>query len=143
MVREIPLTKGKMAIVDDEDFDNVYQYYWHARPGWQRKTWYGYNCILGTLHRYILAAPAGLQVHHINGDGLDCRRENMELVTHAQHNRLQTRHPVGASGVRGVVWNARMDRWHARGTIGGQRVSLGYHRTIEGAQRALREAGLP
>jgi hypothetical protein len=55
------------------------------------------------LHRFIMGEPAGV-IDHINGDGLDNRRENLRVVTQAENaaNRYRTR---AKSGVVGVHWD--------------------------------------
>lgn len=104
-MREITLSKGKVAIVDDEDFERVSQFNWYAsqesrnglkcyavrralkgepdyRPGRKTKI---------RLHRWILGLPAlptdGMVVDHKNGNSLDCRRENLEIVTQQENMR--------------------------------------------------------
>lgn len=32
------------------------------------------------LHRLVLDNPVGMRIRHLNRDGLDCRRANMELL---------------------------------------------------------------
>jgi hypothetical protein len=99
------------------------------------------------LHRLILGISRddSRQGDHVNRDRLDNRRENLRIVT-AQENyqNLSPRH--GASKHRGVGWDGRRRRWHARATVQGVRHHLGYHKTEEAAHlavRAFREAHLP
>jgi hypothetical protein len=92
-VIEIPLTQGKVALVDDEDAGIVMSYKWYAiqEPRSGRPIWYavrsignrrdGYRQI--RMHRAILNAPAGVPIDHENGDGLDNRRGNISITTHA------------------------------------------------------------
>lgn len=44
------------------------------------------------LHRFLMQAPKGMVVDHINGDGLDCRRMNLRIVTYAENAKNQTHH---------------------------------------------------
>ncbi len=94
--RLIPLTQDKFAIVDEEDYEWLCQYKWHASK--KGRTWYAASQRSKkrlTMHRVILNAPKGLVVDHINHNGLDNRKENLRLCTYAQnsqnsrpHNRL-------------------------------------------------------
>jgi hypothetical protein len=83
---------GQPVLTDEEDSVLLTAYRWHLsrkshtsyvirriRTPKGRKTVY--------LHREITKAPAGLVVDHINGNGLDNRRENLRVVT-AQENGL-------------------------------------------------------
>lgn len=109
MAREISLTRGLVALVDDEDFDRVSARSWAARPSQQRdERWYAYRSDAVSpgcyrtlyLHRFILSAEAGTLVDHRNNDGLDCRRGNLRLCTSSQNN-INRKHK-SASGYRGV-----------------------------------------
>ncbi len=105
------LTRGKVTLVDDEDFDRLLLLgrRWQAT---QRKSgaWYGvcdFKLPDGQrkkvyLHRWILDAPEGIQVDHVNGDGLDNRRENLRLATPRQNSENQTKPTRSATGFRGV-----------------------------------------
>ncbi len=80
MVKKIELTQGKYTIVDDEDYEFLNQWQWHvnrkkcktssdllyAKRFEKRKTI--------TMHRLILNAPKGMDVDHINGNGVKERK---------------------------------------------------------------------
>jgi len=102
MAREITLTKGKSAIVSDEDYDWLSKYRWSAsidkRDGYAsaRTTIYkrfeGYKWRRSIrMHRLILDAKPGEFVDHINGDPLDNRRENLRLCTLKENSRNSTK----------------------------------------------------
>jgi hypothetical protein len=145
-VREIPLTRGKVALVDAEDYESLAGYRWHAAP--KGGTWYAERA--GRLseggprtvcmHRVILSAPPGLMVDHIDGDGLNNRRSNLRLATHAQNGQNQRRSRANASGFKGVSWSSRVGRWQAAIRIAGRKVFLGYYGTPEEAHTAYSAA---
>lgn len=85
------------------------------------------------LHRFLMTPGAGLEVDHINGDRLDCRRSNMRIVTHAE--QMQNRRtPNGA--YRGVYRDARDGVWYGQVKHMGRR-----HTTVRSRDReAVREA---
>ena len=91
-MKKIPLTQGKFAIVDDEDFDSLNRYSWCAteRGGTfyaERGSKKNGRCCGYKMHRVIMKAPRGMIVHHINGDGLDNRKCNLRILTYRQHTQ--------------------------------------------------------
>jgi hypothetical protein len=83
----IPLTQGKFAIVDAEDYERLSKYKWHVDKG--DSTYYAARGIVGKnfrMHREILNAPEGLVVDHRNHNGLDNRKKNLRLCTRSQNN---------------------------------------------------------
>lgn len=105
--REIPLSSGKIAIVSDSDFERVSQHKWTytsnpgGNDGKQRKRnkeyafrWESLETSPGKkkrkkfyLHRFLMTPPDDLFVDHINGNGLDNRRENLRVVTASENSR--------------------------------------------------------
>jgi hypothetical protein len=118
-LKTIPLTKGQIAIIDDEDYERISAFKWCCAYG--RETFYGKRAygfqsehITVLLHRFILNAPKDMQVDHINGDGLDNRRANLRICTHAdnQHNRKKQK--TNTSGYKGVFWNKQYKKWEVQ-----------------------------
>jgi hypothetical protein len=112
-MRELPLTQGKVALVDDEDFARASQFKWTAMKIYRRKRemWYARRAeCLGRgksrtilLHRFLMDAPQGMEVDHVSGDGLDNRRSsNLRLATRSQNSVNSHRSRKAASGYRGV-----------------------------------------
>ncbi len=116
--RRIPLTQGKYALVDPEDFTRLNKHKWHANKA--KNTCYAVRRVhLGLnkwkhikMHREILDPPGHLFVDHINHHGLDNRKANLRPATHSQnsYNRIHfTRNP--SSKYKGVSWNKHKKKW--------------------------------
>jgi len=136
MSRRIPLSQGKFAIVDDEDYENVIKFPWHLDVKGNicyakcRMTmgYIGKKEISARmyLHRYLMKPPTKKIIDHINGNGLDCRRSNMRICTHSE-NTQNRKHavPRGTSSYIGVSWNARDSIWDACITYKYKTIRLG------------------
>lgn len=108
-MKKIKLTKGKYALVDNEDFDYLNQFKWYYLPP-KHYTSYAMRRNAGKtvyMHREIQKPPKGLFVDHINGDGLDNRRSNLRIATQAQNQANQRIKKVGTSGVVGVYFEKK------------------------------------
>jgi len=97
-MKQIPLTKGQVALVDDEDFEKVICHKWFASWNKGTKSFYAIRRstlngkkIAVSMHRYLLGLEYGdkLQVDHSNHDTLDNRRCNITVVDRRKnhHNR--------------------------------------------------------
>lgn len=144
MTKELTLTQGKVALVDDEDYEWASQWKWYAWRG--AKTFYvlrnGSSPQKGTirLHRTIMEAPPELEVDHINGDGLDNRRCNLRLATRAENNRNCHGRTDNTSGYKGVSWQKKNNKWKVKINIDGEMVYLGLFENLELAARVYDEA---
>lgn len=90
MKTTIGLSNGVTTTLDPEDIPRFYgRWTWTAaRNG---GIWYVVRVEdrhTIKLHRAILNAPDGIVVHHINGDGLDNRKDNLLLCTVNEHRKL-------------------------------------------------------
>jgi hypothetical protein len=88
MTKELILTQGFVALVDDEDYERTWRHRWSLLGN--KQFFYARNYKLGALHRYIMNCPVGMVVDHINHNGLDNRKENLRICTAAQ-NRMNSR----------------------------------------------------
>jgi hypothetical protein len=129
---EISLTKGKISLIDDEDYDLVSQYKWQAQFG--PHTHYARAALSRTLnngrqkkiqmHRLIMNAKEGQYIDHINGNGWDNRKENLRFATNRQ-NQGNQRIRKFSSVYKGVCWHKRDKRWVATINIDGKTKYLG------------------
>src|SRR5262245_35659683 len=113
---EIKLTNGQVALVDEADLPKVSRWEWHVGGGYARRIIDGRRVY---MHRFIMDAPPGTHVGHINHNGLDNRRANLCIGSHVVWNR---RCPArGITPDKNGAWQARL--WHR-----GHRLNLGTFR---------------
>lgn len=143
-MKQIPLTKGKVAIVDDEDFDELSKHKWHFSGKYARRAVVLPNGKqeLIWMHRVIANTPDGMDTDHVNGIKLDNRRANLRSCTRSQntHNR-ETRREAGA--YRGVYYRAeRTEKWEARIVVNYKPIVIGYFDTAREAAIAYNQAAI-
>jgi len=131
--RRIPLTQGKYAIVDPEDYERLRKYKWYAQQN--PHTIYAVRSLTNGkkekrknayMHHLVIDIPNGMFCDHINHNGLDNRKANVRPVTHTQNvwNRRKFKKP-SRSKYKGVDWATDMKRWRARIRVNGRRIYLG------------------
>lgn len=134
---ELPISNGRyVTLIDDEDEAWVTQWKWHGHP--TNRTVYvqrSYPKPTLLLHRALLDAPRHLQVDHRDTNGLNNQRSNLRLATSGQ-NAANRRFKPGASGVRGVIFHQRSQRWRATILGGAQKRTVGAFRTFDEAVAA-------
>lgn len=116
-MREIPLTQGKIAVVDNADYARVAAFKWHFNTGRAVRR-DGDGSIL--MHRFILNPPSWMCVDHINNDKLDNRRANLRLASHSQNsmNAASRRRTAGFKGTNAespCSWSVRIRGKYVRG----------------------------
>lgn len=143
-MKEISLTRGYLAVVDDEDFDWLNQWKW-AYTG----NGYAYRSIRTkegvkhlSMHRQILQVLPNLQVDHINGNGLDNRRGNLRTCTHRQNCLNKRGFSVHNHGFKGMNYRKERNRWQAQIRVNGKNIHLGYYKTPEEAALAYNVAAV-
>lgn len=117
-MKNIPLTQGKIAIVDDEDYVIINQHKWFAvrsRKIYYARTWIKTDSgkILMPIHRFIMNPDKHVLIDHINGDGLDNRRCNLRICNYITNQRNR-RITIGSSRFKGVCWHKLNNKWRAR-----------------------------
>lgn len=135
-MKEIPLTQGKVALVDDADYEWAAQFKWQAtvcrrEPGdiWYatRGVWKNRRVVTLRLHREIAkraGLPASPRYDHRDGNGLNNQRANIRPCTSSQNMANSNKQPNTQSRFKGVYLES--GRWRSVIGLGGKRVSLGY-----------------
>lgn len=124
-MRKLKLSQNRYALVDDEDYGRLSILKWQYHSA-------GY-AVRGTngqkmyLHRFLLQAPQGKDVDHINGNRLDNRKENLRICTRSQnqHNRNKTTNKT-SSRFKGVNWVSKFKKWTAGVGLDNVHYRLGY-----------------
>lgn len=144
-MKEIKLTQGQVALVDDEDYEYLNQWKWCAN-----RSIGGYYAVRTDkqkadqkreticMHRLILNAPKGLQVDHINHNTLDNTKQNLRICTNSQNQ--MNRSPCGKSKYLGVTYYRNNTCLRASIKANNKSIHLGYFKTEEEAAHAYDEA---
>jgi hypothetical protein len=137
-MKTIPLTKGKVAQVDDNDYEWLSQSHWFAAN--VHGYYYAAREIKGKvylMHRVILGLDVGdpTVADHIDHNGLNNTRANLRKATRQQNcaNRLNQAHTSRYKGV--MFWKER-GKWRARIRHLGHSTSLGLFATELEAAKA-------
>lgn len=126
-MKEIKLTQGKVALVDDGDFNYLNQFTWYVHK--QRTgSHYAYNNIKRkniaiSMHRLIMDTPPSMDVDHIDGNGLNNQKNNLRNCTRSQNNA--NRKPIGK--YKGVSYPGKYIR--AKINIDRKSIHIGYYKT--------------
>jgi hypothetical protein len=136
-MKEIKLTQGKVAIVDDCDYEYLSQWKWRFNDGYAER----YIKANGKLkhsrmHRYILDAPVGMEVDHKNRNRLDNRRENLRACTRSQNEANRNIFPNNISGKKGVSWDKVNNKWRAVVCFHRKYIHVGRYKNIDDASEA-------
>lgn len=140
-MKEIPLTQGFVALVDDEDYEWLIQHKWYilrTKSGnlyaQTRKKTPKNKSGVETMHRMILAPPPGKLVDHIDRNGLNNQRNNLRIADKRINGINRRMHSNNTSGYRGV--SETTNGWLATIWNGEKGEFIGYYETAEEAARA-------
>jgi hypothetical protein len=115
MTKSIPLTQGKFALVDDEDYGWLSQWKWcFLKEGYAVRAKRIPNNGLVYMHREILQTPPGIETDHINGNKLDNSRKNLRICTTSKNQANGDKAPSNCSGYKGVSWSKKEKKWRAQ-----------------------------
>lgn len=145
-MKRLKVTKNKTAILDNEDYLRLRVHRWHAY-------WDGYNFYvvrtdrttgkkinISMHHSVVGKPPKGMHVDHINGNGLDNRKENLRIVTIAQNQWNTKTRKDNVSGQKGVSFVKKEKKWIVHIQANKKRQYLGYFSDKIEAIKAYKKA---
>lgn len=139
-MKTIPLSQGKFAIVDDEDFELVSNHKWTFGHGYAYRNIRvksKYICRV-YMHRLILNPRPGFVTDHINRDKLDNRRCNLRETTqgiNCLNSSLRKSNKSGFTGIFKYPYS-----WGASIQLNGIKINLGHFKNKEDAILARKNA---
>lgn len=151
MSKQIELSQGKVAIVDDADFERINAHKWYASKDFRTGRFYALRHVpiskgirtMISMHHEVMNAPKGTEVDHIHSDDtLDNRRSNLRICTTAQNQQNRGKSKNNTSGYKGVCWHRRHQKWQADIAYNGTNVFLGRFNDPKDAARAYNKAAL-
>lgn len=148
-MREIPLNHGRVALVDDSDYDYLIQWNWTGGMGKNGK-FYARRGVMFPgnknpktiwMSRVIMGVEdPRIFVDHISGDTLDNRKENLRIVNNQQNSFNKGPNKNNTSGYKGVGWAKDKRKWKATICKDSKDIHLGFYPTIEEAANAYNNA---
>ena len=126
-MKEIQLTQGKVALVDDEEFEKLNQFKWCAKK--DGNTFYAIRGIrIGSktqtiqMHNFIMN---GKGVDHIDHNGLNNQKSNLRFCTQSENMMNRSKGGNCTSIYKGVSFHKRDKIWRAKIHINGKDIHLG------------------
>lgn len=133
-MKEIQLTQGKVAMVDDQDFELVNERKWCATKTFNGN--YYAACRLKEPGRRMVRLHTFLtgfkETDHIDGDGLNNQRDNLRDGTHTENSHNSRKHAgtrVCSSKYKGVTFIKSRNNWRCGIQVNGKYIFLGHHKT--------------
>lgn len=135
--------------MDDSDYESVSRFKWTAVKCSKDRTFYAHRHqkINGEwkhvkMHRFIMGVDDHRKIDHVNGNGLDNRRANLRICTHAQNlmnMRIHNKH-----GFKGIAFipGRKTRKWTGEIRPNKKRIRLGYFDTAEEAAKAYNQKAI-
>ena len=141
MPKEISLTQGQVALVDDFDFEFLNQWKWYAQK--DQRTFYarrwagcaGGKQIVVRMHNLILPSPVGFETDHRDRNGLNNQRHNLRSVRHVSNTVNQRIRRDNKTGFKGVSFRKETGVFRAVISFERRSLSLGQSETAVGAAK--------
>jgi len=145
-MKTIPLTQGRVAIVDDADFESLNKFKWCCSK-------FGYAVRAGKrdsnskqptirMHRVIINAPKNYDVDHANRNRIDNRKENLRICTASENQWNRGTQQNNTTGFKGVSWSKSAGKFRACVRVGEKRMYLEYYFTAIDAAKAYDAAAI-
>ena len=130
-MKKIALTQGQFALVDDDMFEELNKFKWHADKNYN--TFYAVRNEGKSphqkkirMHRLIMGVTDGkIQIDHKYGNGLDNRKKNLRICTNSE-NQINKKSKIGGtSKYKGVSWKTLNNKWNSKIGINGGTIQIG------------------
>lgn len=133
ILKEIKLTQGKVALVDDSDYDELVKHSWQAYWSKKGKRFYARRTFrvkgerkVSLMHRFILGlTDRKISCDHKDNDGLNNQRSNLRVATLQQNSFNRKKNLNCSSKYKGVVWLKERNKWRAYIIVNGKPKYLG------------------
>lgn len=140
-MKQLKLTQGKVAIVDDEDFNRFGHFKWHyLSVGYAARRQLNSSRTYVYLHRLIMKPEKGQEIDHINGNTLDNRKSNLRIADRSKNMSNTRIRKTNTSGYKGVSLDKSRNMWAAEITVNYKKLHLGRFNEIKEAAKAYNEA---
>jgi len=149
-MKEIPLTQGRVALVDDEDYEWLNQWKWCAYK--HRYTFYAHRCVWNKgkkitmkMHREILGLilKDGKVGDHKDRNGLNNQKDNLRIVNNSLNGYNCKMQTSNTSGYRGVNHcEKQYGYWRVRIGVNRQRIECGMFKNILDAAKVYDKAAI-
>jgi hypothetical protein len=144
-MKQIPLTQGKFALVDDDDYDYLIKFNWFLNnTGYASR-----NSPRGSgkrkqimMHRVIMCTPDELVCDHKDGDKLNNQKQNLRNCSYSDNSRNMKKHSNASSEYKGVSWHKATSMWQSQIEVNGRNLYLGVYEDEISAAIAYNNAAL-
>lgn len=134
-MKEIKLTQGKVALVDDDDFEylNQWKWFYHQKYAERYLSKFSSRKLL-LMHRVIINTPDGMETDHINNNGLDNRKYNLRICSKSENQHNSKIRKNNTSGYKGVTWSKSHKKWQAQLSMNRIKKYLGcFNKSVDAA----------
>ncbi len=150
-MKEIKLSQGKVALVDDEDYEMLNKYKWYAHYKKSGDSFYARRTIKFTkgcgkieMHRQIMNTPKGMHTDHINHDTLNNQKSNLRICSPSENARNRGSQSVQkkkkcASQYKGVCRSTQINKWQSQIQCNKKHIHIGTFTNEEDAARAYND----
>ena len=149
-MKTIPLSQGKSALVDDEDFERLSQFRWRYFSKGRNEYAHCHSPMIQgkrstlLMHRIVMRAVNGQEIDHRDNNGLNNQKSNLRFCNRSQNNGNMRVDPKSKTGFKGVrfIGNQPLNPWRAQLGFRGTLIDLGSHPTAIAAAEAYNRAAL-
>jgi hypothetical protein len=148
-MKQIPLTQGKFALVDDEDYDELSKHKWFVCKNY--RNYYAQRNLprkngkqrLVSMHRIIMnVSDKEVCVDHIDGNSLNNTKSNLRICSQSENKKNRRLCTKNTSGFKGVSFFRTSNKFAAQISFCGKNLYLGLFEFAEEAAKAYDVAAI-